>query len=311
MIRRRIFVCTILLLLSMCWQLSNLQGASQAQDEKTWLLNQINNLRATVGIHAYVWNDQLAAAAQQHSEYMASTGDISHTQANGSTPATRAAANGYGGSWVIENIYGGGLATAADAWNFWINSSIHYSGLVNTNTNEIGIGIASGVHGNFYTLVFGKGNINPPPAQPIVDTSSIANNSSAVEEPAPNTSNDVIVPTRRPPPTRTFTPSPTVPTFTPSPTWTFTPVWTATFTPTNIPPSATPIVLPTVVAVMPTFTPTIYVERSATVETNQKQVKLSSGQENESVLRRFLPYLIVGQIVLIGLGLGSMMFRRE
>ncbi len=286
-----------------------------AQDEKTWLINQINNLRANAGIHAYVWNGQLAAAAQQHSDYMAATGHVSHQQTNGSMPADRAAANGYSGGWGIENIYGGGLATANDAWNFWVNSSVHYSGLVNQNTNEIGIGVGSGAYGQYYTLVFGKGNINPPPAQPV-------NNS----DPAPAAANAPTgasnggapaAATRRPLPTRTFTPSATVPTFTPSVTWTFTPIWTQSVTPTLLPATSTAISLPTVVAIAlpteipPSPSPIISPSATFSLEANQEPVTLASIKDEANLFSQLLPYLIIGQIAFIGLGLGSMLMRRK
>src|SRR5262245_28208778 len=127
---------------------------AQGNDPQS-LFGQVNNLRAGVGLHAYVWNDQLAVAAQQQSEYMAVTGDVSQTQSNGSTPTSRAAANGYAGSMIAENIYGGLIAQASDAWNFWINSGVHYATLTNARDNEIGIGMATGEYGTFFALVIG------------------------------------------------------------------------------------------------------------------------------------------------------------
>lgn len=294
-------------------------GSANAQDDKMWLMNQINNLRASLGIHAYVWNGQLAAAAQQQSEYMAATGNISHVHPDGSSPSSRAAANGYGGSWIIENIYGGSIATASDAWAFWINSGVHYSGLVNTNTNEIGIGVASGGNGNYYTLVFGKGNINPPPAQ-VVNNPEPAGQQPVNGEPAAPSINSApaIAPTRRPPPTRTFTPSPTVPTFTPSATWTFTPLWTQSPTYTPVPATSTAISLPTAVALAPTVNtdvpspeailPTATFSLEATPEPD---TLAPNTNQQDSPLRRLLPYLIAGQVAFIGLGLGSMFMHRK
>lgn len=224
---------------------------AHAQDDKAWLLSQINNLRAQLGLHAYVWNDQLGAAAQQQSLYMAETGHISHTQVNGSTPASRASANGYTGRFVSENIYGGGIAGAADAWNFWINSPVHYAGIAHQRNNEIGIGVASGPNGNFFTLVFGyQSNLNAPPA-------GDSNNSPPPQDTGGDTS--APPPTQAPryiPPTRTFTPSPTVPTLTPTATWTGTATWTPSPTWTIPPATSTPIQLPTaqVIALEPSIT---------------------------------------------------------
>ncbi len=205
----------------------------RAQDEVSWLLQQINALRAELGLHPYNLNPQLSAAAQQHSQYMADTCDISHTQSNGSTATTRARANGYTGNWISENIYGGRSAQAA--WNFWTNSAIHYRGLTHEVVNEIGIGVASGSCGKGYTLVFGHrdGMTAPPaPGAPAVEAEAGA---------------------EAPPPPPTSTPTPTIPTLTPSPTWTITPTPTATGRVSATPagthtPTATPLILPTVPA---------------------------------------------------------------
>ncbi|NDJ75938.1 MAG: CAP domain-containing protein, partial [Chloroflexi bacterium] len=68
---------------------------AHAQDDVTWLLNQINALRASQGLHTYALNPQLTAAAQAHSQYMSDTCDVSHYQSNGSGPIDRARAQGY------------------------------------------------------------------------------------------------------------------------------------------------------------------------------------------------------------------------
>ncbi len=51
-----------------------------AQDDVSWLLQQINALRASVGVPGFSLNAQLSAAATQHSAYMATTCDVSHTE---------------------------------------------------------------------------------------------------------------------------------------------------------------------------------------------------------------------------------------
>lgn len=126
-----------------------------AQDVVGDLLGRINSLRASLGLHAYSLNGALSAAALSHAVWMAETGQVSHTQPNGSTPTTRAAAAGYPGSWVSENIYAGTNATTDHAWGFWINSPIHYRGLTNGSYDEIGIGYATTSWGSAFVLVFG------------------------------------------------------------------------------------------------------------------------------------------------------------
>jgi hypothetical protein len=95
---------------------------------------------------------------------MVETGNISHSRPDGSTPRSRAQAAGYSSTFVSENIYGGTNATVETAWNFWINSAIHYAGLTSPNYEEIGIGTASGAWGATYVLVFG--NPGGPPSLP-------------------------------------------------------------------------------------------------------------------------------------------------
>ena len=270
----------------------------RAQDDTSWLLEQINSLRASLGLPAYALNAQLTAAATQHSQYMATTCDVSHTESNGSRPVDRARANGYTGDWISENIYGGPIARASDAWNFWIHSPVHYSGLVHQVVNEVGIGIGHGNCGNYYTLLFGhRGDVAAPPPPP---------------------SQRPYVP---PPPTRT--PTPTIPTLTPSATWTLTPTYTPSATHTAPPPTSTPLVLPTVpapgqqapltaVALLPS--PTESATPSATVipptpAPTSRASQVIGPHRRGLKARDLIPLAIVGQVVLIGLA-GFAYFRR-
>lgn len=126
--------------------------AAQADE----LIARVNALRASLGLHPYTPNGALNAAAQSHANWMATTKQVSHNQPGGSTPRTRANAAGYPGQWVTENIYGGTRASLEGAWNFWVNSSIHYRGLTNANYYDIGVGIASADGWTFYVLKFGN-----------------------------------------------------------------------------------------------------------------------------------------------------------
>lgn len=125
----------------------------QAQDGD--LLGRVNSLRASQGLPGYTTNGALAVAAQQQAQWIVDNENVSHTHPDGSGPRTRALAAGYPSTQVSENIYGGTNATADSAWTFWLNSSIHYAGLVSTNYQEIGIGIARGSRFSAYVLVFG------------------------------------------------------------------------------------------------------------------------------------------------------------
>lgn len=143
-------------LLVVCLVLWLFVSPMQAQDAVSDLLGRINNLRASLGLSPYSLNSALSAAALNQAQWMVATGEVSHNQYDGSRPVDRARANGYASSWVAENIYMGSIAGVGDAWNFWINSSIHYAGLTSANFQEIGIATASGEHGHSFVLVFGN-----------------------------------------------------------------------------------------------------------------------------------------------------------
>ncbi len=159
-------VSRLMTLLLCGWLLAAVQ--TSAQDATSDLLGRINNLRASKGLPGYALNGSLAAAAQNQAQWMIDNDcAIAHTRPDGSNPRSRARAAGYGTDEVSENIYCGGLASADTAWIFWINSGIHYAGLVNARYKEIGIGSASGAAGTSYVLVFGNpgGPAYVPPAQ--------------------------------------------------------------------------------------------------------------------------------------------------
>lgn len=291
---------------------------AHAQDDVTWLLNQINTLRGGLGLHAYSLNPQLTAAATQHSQYMADSCDVSHTQANGSTPLSRARANGYTGGWISENIYSGPNARASDAWNFWINSGIHYQGLTHKIVNEIGIGVAAGSCGRGYTLLFGhRADVTAPPAP----------------APAGDSAPAAPPPTRRPTrPPATFTPTPTIPTLTPSHTWTVTPtpsdtpaVTGARVPPETGTPSATPLLLPTVpaldsgsptpvvIARLPSNTPTLPATATGTpTPTPLPTPAPAANGDNSSRVPGWMPVMLVAGAVMLGAaGVGVWRYARR
>ena len=154
-----------------------------AQGTAVQLLQRVNELRASVGQAGYTSNVALASAAQNQATWMVNTGKVSHTQDDGSGPRVRAQNAGYGSNWVSENIYMGSRSGIADAWNFWINSPIHYAGMTSPNYNNIGIGVASGANGYAFVLVFGNSAGSLPQS-----SSTSGNNNN------PNSSNQVAAP---------------------------------------------------------------------------------------------------------------------
>ena len=127
-----------------------------AQDAAGDIVGRMNALRSSKGLPAYTVNGSLTAAAQSQAQWLVDNGcAIAHTHPDGSNPRSRARAAGYGSDWVGENIYCGGLARVSDAWTFWMNSGIHYAGLVNTHYKEVGVAVGHGAAGSSFVIVFG------------------------------------------------------------------------------------------------------------------------------------------------------------
>ena len=137
-----------------------------AQDDGD-LVGRMNALRSSKGLPAYTVNGALTAAAQSQAQWLVDNGcAIAHTHPDGSNPRSRARAAGYSTDWVGENIYCGGMAKADNAWAFFMNSPIHYAGLVNTRYKEVGVAVGHGAAGTSFVIVFGDpgGPAYMPPA---------------------------------------------------------------------------------------------------------------------------------------------------
>src|SRR5262245_53681050 len=112
-----------------------------------------NNIRRRVGLFPHRMNPALAAAAQDHANYMARTGQFSHYTNGG--PQGRAYKYGFGGG-VLENIAtGGGVDTA---FSMWQASGAHYSSMV-SHTTDAGFGYAVGPNGaSYFVGIYGSGS---------------------------------------------------------------------------------------------------------------------------------------------------------
>jgi uncharacterized protein YkwD len=112
-----------------------------------------NNLRRRAGLVPHRMNPALAAAAQDHANYMARTGQFSHYTNGG--PQGRAYKYGFGGG-VRENIATGGGVD--NAFGMWTNSGAHYASIV-SSTTDAGFGYAVGPNGATYFVgVYGVGS---------------------------------------------------------------------------------------------------------------------------------------------------------
>jgi uncharacterized protein YkwD len=127
----------------------------------------INQYRAQNGRYAYQSNSILMNTAQDHSNYQASIGSITHTGAGGTRPIDRAYEAGYGDGQIIfvsEIIYGGTNASVNDAVTWWKGSPIHNQQMLATTYVDIGAGVATDGTRVYYTAVMGyaAGGEAPP-----------------------------------------------------------------------------------------------------------------------------------------------------
>jgi uncharacterized protein YkwD len=109
-----------------------------------------NAERATGGCPALRLDDNLAAAARDHSVEMANTGVFGHTGPDGSDPGARMTAAGYdtGAGWA-ENI-ARGQANPAAVLAAWMGSPDHRGNILNCGFVALGVGAARGVNGQLY-----------------------------------------------------------------------------------------------------------------------------------------------------------------
>lgn len=114
------------------------------------LINAVNALRASHGLAPYTISPILMATAQAHADYMAATGNVSHTGLGGSTVTERLLAAGYPlagdlslGGFRSENITSGSESkTAQDAVNQWTGDAPHLTTMISPNLTEIGAGVS-------------------------------------------------------------------------------------------------------------------------------------------------------------------------
>jgi uncharacterized protein YkwD len=114
------------------------------------LVNAVNNLRAAYGLPPYSINPILMAVAQNQADYMASTGNVSHTGAGGSSVTVRLLAAGYPlagqlslGGFRSENITSGSESVSAQAVvDQWATDSLHLTTMISADLTEIGAGVS-------------------------------------------------------------------------------------------------------------------------------------------------------------------------
>lgn len=115
----------------------------------------VNAFRTAQGLPALEVDYALMGAAQAHSDYQASIGQVTHTGAGGSRPIDRAYAWGFGNgatAFVSENIAGGyGVTIQTAIYDFWQDEA-HLHTMLNPNAIYIGAGVATSGSSTYYTV---------------------------------------------------------------------------------------------------------------------------------------------------------------
>ena len=133
---------------------------------------EINNLRAANGLSPLAENQYLNLAAQNHANWIATTGLGGHTGEGGSDAQARALAVGYGEGaqvWVTENWARGSELTAYDCVHtMWKPSAAHIDNMLTTWHNEFGAGVAIDSAGfTVYVVNFGHVTGSSIPSQSV------------------------------------------------------------------------------------------------------------------------------------------------
>lgn len=104
-------------------------------------LTLLNAQRTGRGLGALSMNGILTTGATQYAGYMGTAGFFGHDAPDGSTPASRAGATGYPGSWNGEAL-SAGQPTPQMALNALLASPPHAAILLDPASQEVGVGYA-------------------------------------------------------------------------------------------------------------------------------------------------------------------------
>lgn len=121
----------------------------QGNSPEAILLNAANHERAAIGLPAFQWDANLAAAARIHAQQMAQRNTLSH-QFSGEQPLqVRAMEAGARFSVIAENVAEG--PTPQGLHSQWMRSAPHRANLLDRDLNSIGIAVLH--NGNLYFAV--------------------------------------------------------------------------------------------------------------------------------------------------------------
>ena len=124
------------------------------------VISAVNALRASNGLTAYSISSTLMYTAQAQADFMAATGNVTHTGPGGISVTDRLLAAGYPlagdlslGGFRSENIMGGSESTSAQAAvNSWTGDAPHLNTMLSPDLTEIGAGVAMADGRAYYVI---------------------------------------------------------------------------------------------------------------------------------------------------------------
>ena len=139
---------------------------NRAREDQMALL--VGRSRVDAGMLPLARSAALNRAAESHARDMVDQRYMEHEGLDGSTPASRAADQGYatppGGAWLVVEVISamGDAPDAAMGW--WLGDGLHRRVVLRSYWREVGIGYApGGPYGRFWVVLFGcRPNVLPP-----------------------------------------------------------------------------------------------------------------------------------------------------
>ena len=124
--------------------------ASTSSDMEFQLLSLINDARAKKGLVGLYYWDKLWDIAGSHSSSMASKKTLAHTSCLSCVLNSYNIQRYMSGEIIASSSYPWGSQAATSIFNGWKASSLHWSMLMSSSFNYIGLGVALGSNGRTY-----------------------------------------------------------------------------------------------------------------------------------------------------------------
>jgi LysM repeat protein len=152
------------------------ESARQPADEITGydLVNAVNALRAAFGLPLYSMNAILMSTAQNQADFMATSGQVTHTGPGGITLTQRLLAAGYplGGDLSLGGFRAENITTiregmtAESAVDDWMGDALHQNTMLSADLTEIGAGVAL-ANGRVYLVIDAARPVDAPNVLPV------------------------------------------------------------------------------------------------------------------------------------------------